>query len=106
MPYFLVSDIGKGPVSLNFQLIGEVQMALGRSNWGIKIPEWISKASECMRCLRPLGQKINCRNCGKLVCKNCSTHLRLIPRLGYTKDKVKVCSFCADILPRDPPLYF
>jgi len=65
-------------------------------------PVWIpdEAASNCMRCDAEFGyivRKHHCRNCGAVVCKNCSLHTAIVPGVDKHKE-VRVCNVCKKII--------
>ena len=62
-------------------------------------PKW-EEAEECSGCrarFSTLTRKHHCRNCGDILCANCSSYSHAIPNLGY-KEEVRVCKLCKDEL--------
>jgi hypothetical protein len=77
-------------------------------------PRWIrsAEAPNCMICNKQFGkifgkQKHHCRNCGRAVCGNCSSHTMILNKyLGDSKphgrvartssNPLRVCDYCSD----------
>jgi len=65
-------------------------------------PVWIpdDAAKQCMRCDAEFGvivRKHHCRNCGAVVCKNCSLHTAIVPGVDKLKEQ-RVCNVCKKII--------
>jgi len=65
-------------------------------------PVWFpdESATHCMRCDSEFGvfvRKHHCRNCGAVVCKNCSLYTALVPGVDKHKE-VRVCNVCKKII--------
>ena len=72
-------------------------------DWVGELPYWVpdTERDTCMICNKPFSifnRRHHCRNCGKLLCGDCSKGRILIPRFGYTKKKVRVCSVCHEVI--------
>ncbi|XP_014341818.1 lateral signaling target protein 2 homolog isoform X2 [Latimeria chalumnae] len=64
-------------------------------------PEWIpdGACSECMSCKTPftlVRRRHHCRNCGRIFCSRCSSHMAPLPWYGQMKP-VRVCTHCYNI---------
>jgi hypothetical protein len=64
-------------------------------------PQWQpdGTATACARCNASFGLfrlRHHCRNCGKLVCDDCSKKRTKIINLGYDEEAVRVCDGCYD----------
>jgi len=59
---------------------------------------WDSNSGKrCARCLENFTlfhRRHHCRNCGALVCHDCSSHREALPQKGYV-DPVRVCDQCS-----------
>lgn len=65
-------------------------------------PQWQpdETATACARCSASFGLfrlRHHCRNCGKVVCDDCSKKRTKIVNLGYDEDAVRVCDGCYDL---------
>ena len=63
-----------------------------------KVFQWIPdhQAPDCMACHRRFGfffRKHHCRNCGHVICRDCSSHERVLPN-SHSPDIVRVCDGC------------
>lgn len=63
-----------------------------------KRPVWVKDEDhlDCMHCgaeFTIFTRRHHCRNCGVLVCHNCSSRKRILPDLGYIQP-VRICSRC------------
>lgn len=72
-------------------------------DWVGELPYWVPDHDRdtCMICNKPFSifnRRHHCRYCGKLLCGDCSKNRMHIPRFGYTKKKVRVCSVCYEII--------
>lgn len=58
----------------------------------------------CMMCNSSVGRfsRHHCRNCGRVVCANCSPGQARIPGLGFD-EPTRVCTQCLDALAKAPP---
>jgi len=65
-------------------------------------PVWIldEAATQCMRCDVDFGyivRKHHCRNCGAVVCSNCSAYTAIVAGVDKHKE-VKVCNVCKNVI--------
>ena len=72
-----------------------------------KRPKWVpdSKYQECMDCKIQFSlfvRKHHCRNCGRLLCDECTPNFLALPHLGYNSE-VRVCIRCVDRFYRNVP---
>jgi FYVE zinc finger len=61
----------------------------------------------CQVCKQVFGsflRKHHCRNCGKIVCNNCSNTKVVLENMGYSEKK-RVCSLCKQDLNRNKLLF-
>lgn len=67
-----------------------------RSNKVVKVWQPDNDTNTCMMCKESIGwwSRHHCRNCGRLVCANCSEKKAIIQDLGY-ETPVRVCFDCA-----------
>ncbi|KPA86518.1 hypothetical protein ABB37_00664 [Leptomonas pyrrhocoris] len=67
-----------------------------RYNKVVKVWQPDDDTTTCMMCKEPIGwwSRHHCRNCGRLVCANCSEKRAIIQDLGYDAP-VRVCFDCA-----------
>lgn len=67
-----------------------------RSNKVVKVWQPDNGTNTCMMCKETIGwfSRHHCRNCGRLVCANCSEKRAVIQDLGYDSP-VRVCFDCA-----------
>ncbi|KAG0246344.1 hypothetical protein BGX31_002955 [Mortierella sp. GBA43] len=64
-------------------------------------PTWVldQDAAACQICTRTFNavrRKHHCRQCGRVLCNDCSSRSIALPQLGYTK-AVRVCNDCFDV---------
>jgi hypothetical protein len=74
-------------------------MAYDRANW-----EPDAEATHCLCCEQPFGavlRKHHCRQCGRVVCGDCSAHTKAVP--SYTGEQ-RVCDRCFLAEPAPPTL--
>lgn len=81
-------------ITLSFNLIQKPWQGL---------PTWTDKksATYCSCCEKRfmwLSRKINCRHCGQVFCKSCTSHSVFIEKFCYTVSKVPVCQKCFEII--------
>ncbi|KPI86492.1 hypothetical protein ABL78_4432 [Leptomonas seymouri] len=71
-------------------------VCLKRRNRIVKVWQPDDDTNMCMMCKEPIGwwSRHHCRNCGRLVCANCSEKRAIIQELGYDTP-VRVCFDCA-----------
>src|SRR4051812_11432728 len=68
----------------------------------IVAPLWIADkdADVCMRCnatkFTMVNRRHHCRNCGLIVCGDCSKHKYLLP--AQSNEPLRVCNFCYNAL--------
>ena len=65
-------------------------------------PVWVpdKNATRCMICgeyFTVVRRRHHCRNCGKVICGNCSTAKRIISNIDGAKPE-RVCDFCDDFM--------
>lgn len=70
------------------------------------LPKWVpdKESKGCMICSTNFGiatRRHHCRNCGFLVCANCSDHTVVVPYDAY-QDPVRVCDHCFKVLNDKP----
>ncbi|KAI8076458.1 uncharacterized protein B0P05DRAFT_139570 [Gilbertella persicaria] len=77
-----------------------------RENYGpggvFSIPKLksLSSAKNCFECGAPFNlfkQKYHCRNCGSIVCSNCSDHRNTLKKFGY-ENPVRCCDTCEKLI--------
>mmetsp|Transcript_19266 Transcript_19266/g.35347 ORF Transcript_19266/g.35347 Transcript_19266/m.35347 type:complete len:229 (+) Transcript_19266:1114-1800(+) len=108
-PYQTLNEIaalnGGSMLNLQYRLKEESQlMEQLRRMQGhlIKFPRWTSDETNlgCEACQVPFSlwnRRHHCRKCGRLLCGSCTPYLELVPELGYTKEKVRVCVSCRGV---------
>jgi hypothetical protein len=106
-PYQTLHEIGVrstgGMLSLQYRLKEEtafVERLKRMQGHLVSLPKWVDdEASQyCQECKEPfkvLKRRHHCRKCGRLLCSDCTPWLEFLPELGYTKDRVRICSACS-----------
>ena len=96
-------------ISIFLQLKTDLLKTSGRKEGDIHAAVWIpdEKVTKCMNCqvteFSLINRRHHCRNCGNVVCHNCSSRKRVIPS-GKSQDKpVRVCDKCFDKLEVSQP---
>ncbi|KAG5467012.1 hypothetical protein LSCM1_01191 [Leishmania martiniquensis] len=66
-----------------------------RNGRAVRVWQPDTDTNNCMMCKEPIGRwsRHHCRNCGRLVCANCSEKRAIIEDLGYDSP-VRVCYDC------------
>ncbi|GAB5588735.1 hypothetical protein Unana1_03635 [Umbelopsis nana] len=64
---------------------------------GLKNANSVKECEECGKSFSIFRPKNHCRNCGSVVCNNCSENKNELPKFGYT-NPVRCCDTCHEMI--------